>query len=192
MDTARRQVLRGAAATAAVGITSTVLPSAVAAASTLTLDASAGPVTARHIRWVITERRGPEDAIQATELILMNGGVDIDGSATATVTNPGGDNPVEEEPQSAFDTVDITKWLDFAFADDFSDLQGRSELRIEFPGPITFDEYRWLTGNDFPDRDPVSWTLEVSADGEVWTVVDARSGYATTTDREAVVGPFTL
>ncbi|MEV6343281.1 fibronectin type III domain-containing protein [Actinoplanes sp. NPDC051851] len=38
------------------------------------------------------------------------------------------------------------------------------------------DRYSITSANDAPDRDPVDWTLQGSADGGTWTTLDQRSG----------------
>ena len=186
----RRELLRAASAGAALGITTRTLPAAAVAASTLTFRSGTGPVTATYVRWVITERAGAANSVQASELTLTNEGSVV--STGGTYTNPGGDNPGSETPGAAFDGRTATKWLDLNFSADDLGTDGRSELRIQFPAPRTFDEYSWSTANDFPDRDPVTWTLEVSDDGESWVVVDLQQQYAATADRQVLVGPFTL
>jgi hypothetical protein len=103
------------------------------------------------------------------------------------VTNPAGYSPEGEEPEKVYDGDLETKWLDLDF-----DMNGRSVIVIEFPEPVSFDSYRWVTANDSEERDPVSWTLEVSSDGASWTEVDEKVDASVVTDREATVGPFAL
>jgi hypothetical protein len=142
-----------------------------------------------HVRWVITERRGDNDSIQVAELALFSEGEQLpnrDDDGTIVVTNPGGLNPDsgEEEPEKVYDGDPETKWLDF---DD-----SESTLVLEFPDPVTFDSYSWVTANDEEDRDPVSWKVEVSTDGIEWTTVHECSDVAVPTGRGETVGPFSL
>ena len=47
--------------------------------------------------------------------------------------------------------------------------------------------YQFITGNDSPERDPVSWTLYGSDDNASWTVVDSREDAVITDERNAEV-----
>jgi hypothetical protein len=51
---------------------------------------------------------------------------------------------------------------------------------------------RICTANDSPERDPVSWRVEGSHDGANWVVVDEKTAYATTTDRNTYLPDFTI
>ena len=44
--------------------------------------------------------------------------------------------------------------------------------QMQFPEPQTVSSYVFTSGNDVPERDPRSWVLEGSADGNAWTEVD--------------------
>jgi autotransporter-associated beta strand protein len=46
--------------------------------------------------------------------------------------------------------------------------------------------YNWTTANDSPDRDPVTWELDASADGTSWFMVDSQANYNATTNRFTV------
>jgi alpha-L-fucosidase 2 len=43
------------------------------------------------------------------------------------------------------------------------------------PGGLVVSSYSFTSGNDMPDRDPRSWTLEGSNDGGGWTLLDQRT-----------------
>lgn len=149
---------------------------------------------------MITEARLGVGLIQAAEIILYNGGVALantgndspDGSII--VTNPDGysDPDYDEGPTNAYDGDSGSKWLDFNFPSPQYSVTGQSILVIQFPASVTFDSYSWVTGNDEPGRDPISWRLEVSSDGTTWTTVDTRSSLTVTDVRGATVGPFTV
>jgi hypothetical protein len=153
-------------------------------------NVASGAVT--HVRWVITDWRDPssEDYVQVADLILIAGGVplpDRSDDPTILVTNPGGSNPSGEGPDKGYDGESSTKWLDFESA-----INASSTLVIAFPAPVTFDSYSWVTADDAEGRDPISWRLEVSCDGETFTTVDSRSDVSVTPGRAEVVGPFDL
>ena len=43
---------------------------------------------------------------------------------------------------------------------------------------MTISSYAFTSANDMPDRDPKSWTLEGSNDGQAWTLLDRRTNQA--------------
>ncbi len=47
-----------------------------------------------------------------------------------------------------------------------------------FYQPQLINAYRITTGNDAPERDPKSWEIQGSDDGEHWTVLDAINDYS--------------
>lgn len=59
------------------------------------------------------------------------------------------------------------KWL--AFHD-------HASLEFQLTQPTTVDRYVLTSANDEPGRDPSAWTLRGSSDGELWRVLDTRSG----------------
>jgi hypothetical protein len=55
-------------------------------------------------------------------------------------------------------------------------LPGTAWLQYRALRPAVLACY-WLTsGEDCPERDPASWTLEATSDGATWHVLDQRSG----------------
>ena len=103
------------------------------------------------------------NSIQLAELALFREGVRQHALA---VTNPGGNNPVGEEPPRADDANPATKWLDY----------NRGDLVYDFGVPVEIDAYSITTANDAPERDPVRWTLQASIDGISWEVLDDQTG----------------
>lgn len=98
----------------------------------------------------------------------------------ADITNEGGNSPGNEGPRGAIDDNADTKWLDF----------NKGGIRIDFKEPIEIDSYAWLTGNDHPERDPVSWVLRGSNDGSTWNNVDIRGDIDITQGRHSWIGPW--
>jgi photosystem II stability/assembly factor-like uncharacterized protein len=92
-----------------------------------------------------------------------------------TVTNPGGDNPEEEGPANLVDGDADTKWLDHNFNADNSQTTGSSTIIIDAGEDVSFEGYEWVTANDDPERDPISWSVSGSDDGENWTLIDEAS-----------------
>lgn len=128
----------------------------------------------RYFRFRQTQLRDDLGAngVQISELSLFTLGLRENPSA---VINPGGNNPVGEEPIRADDADVNTKWLDF----------NRGALVYDYGLPVEIDAYSFTTADDEIGRDPVRWYFEGSLDGVVWEVLDDRSGedYPTPTAR---------
>ncbi len=125
------------------------------------------PATFRYFRFTPTRRRGggvDNVIVQLAEFVFLREGLALDTSGL-TVTNPGGSNPNGEEPLRIIDGDPQTKWLDF----------NQQPLIFAFPDPVMIDSYRLTTANDFPDRDPLRWTLEGSDDGTNWVMIDRQA-----------------
>ncbi len=55
--------------------------------------------------------------------------------------------------------------------------QGRPVVwQLTLPKAQALDRYAFTSANDVPARDPSTWTLEGSADGTAWTVLDRHEG----------------
>lgn len=55
-----------------------------------------------------------------------------------------------------------------------------------------YDTYKWYTANDASERDPTSWTIELSKDWNNWTTVDTVSGATITTSRYALAFTWSI
>lgn len=75
------------------------------------------------------------------------------------VANPGGNSPAGEGPCNA-GCEDRSKWLDFR----------KRPLEFTLPSLPVVAGVELVTANDFPERDPVGWRLEVGARSG-WTVL---------------------
>ena len=126
----------------------------------------------RYFRWNITAGSGGP-YLQAMEFQLLSGGVPVVWDPAVVVTD-NKSNPATEVPQNLVDGNSGTKWLAYS---------STCIVDIDNVNGVIFDEYRFMTGNDAADRDPDSWTLEVSNDGTTWTVVSTVTGAAVTASR---------
>ena len=92
-------------------------------------------------------------------------------STTAALTptdySARGQNGTKEGVAMLFDGKTATKWLDFS---------GTSWVQVSFAAPVALSAYSLTSANDYPVRDPATWTLSGSNDGTTWTTVDSRSG----------------
>ncbi|WP_367874096.1 hypothetical protein [Luteolibacter sp. Populi] len=143
-------------------------------ASLTVRSVAGGPSTYKFVRFTPRKLRNDltANSIQLAEFYLLNAGEKLEG---ATYTNPGGDNPAEQEPVYAGDGLNDTKWLD----------HNKGALQLEFPAAVTFDTYGFTTAGDAAERDPLRWIIEGSADGTTWTLIEniTTFDYVTPTTR---------
>ncbi len=76
------------------------------------------------------------------------------------------ENPPNEVATNLTDDDENTKWLAF---------EPTATLTLELAEPAVVSHYVLTSANDSPGRDPASWTLEASTDGETWVELDSRS-----------------
>ncbi|MFJ6634820.1 GH92 family glycosyl hydrolase [Streptomyces sp. NPDC091376] len=81
----------------------------------------------------------------------------------ASAENSGGG----ETKENLVDLQPSTKWLAFEPA-------GWAEFSMD--APVKVVTYALTSANDFAERDPKDWTLQGSADGKDWKVLDTREG----------------
>ena len=123
-----------------------------------------GEVSYQLVRFTPIELRTGGGTIQLEDFRFMNGSVEVEPIA---VSDPGGTNlpGAAEGVEKLIDDHDYnnyppsdpatTKWLSGVL----------SPIVFDFGTTATFDSYSFVTGNDFPDRDPVKWIMEGSSDG---------------------------
>lgn len=77
-----------------------------------------------------------------------------------------GDSPNNEGVENLIDDDENTKWLAFART---------ATITLELEEPAVITNYVMTSANDFAGRDPETWTLRGSTDGETWVDLDTRS-----------------
>ncbi|WP_454086200.1 ThuA domain-containing protein [Georgenia sp. Marseille-Q6866] len=77
-----------------------------------------------------------------------------------------GDQPNNERAVNLIDDDSSTKWLSFART---------STISLELTEAAVVTNYVMTSANDFAGRDPATWTLRGSVDGETWVDLDTRS-----------------
>ena len=76
-----------------------------------------------------------------------------------------------------------TKFLDF----------NKQPAEFQFSSQVVLVSYEWVTGDDDPDRDMLSWRLEGRKNAAgAWTTLQSISNYPTTQDRKQIVGRFDI
>lgn len=146
----------------------------------------------RFLRWNITERKSTGGGgVQATEFQLTNDGSGISWNQHAMAMNPDGAFASWESWANIVDNVLTNKGIDTSFG---SGTTGLSSITIDtgFFESLEFDGYRYMTGNDATHRDPVSWRLYSSPDGETWTLLDEVNGATITNSRQTWTQVFDI
>jgi len=164
--------------------TSTYTFAAVSGASNVTRtvqvrSVAGGFSTFRYLRFKATKLRNgtATGLVQLAEFGFQNNGNAV---AISSVTNPGGNNPVNEEVDKVIDGLTTTKWLDTT--------NGYLIFDLGEPNPPLDEnrvtDYSFITANDATDRDPLQWTLEGSNDQTAWTLIEnVNFDYPTTLTR---------
>jgi len=110
-----------------------------------------------------------EEAIdKAFILARINDITDQPGIITAQ-----GENQPNELKEYAFDNDNTTKWLDLANANPAT---RSSWIQYQSSGSsYVATQYTITSADDFPDRDPKSWSFLGSNNGSEWTTLDTRT-----------------
>jgi len=173
------------------------LPPEYWAATNATAHRLAG-VTAQYLRFTVHAARNEVNSVDFgssgfcfAELRLFSNGEPVLYPAGTTVNAPGGSyNNAGSYPYSPIRVVDN---------DISSDTNNRwysdvmiNPLTVNMGRPISFDAYGLYTAYNVPNRDPVSWTLEISNNKTDWYIIDQQTNAAVTTARAALAGPWAL
>eukprot|EP01059_Diplonema_ambulator_P037536 TRINITY_DN9978_c0_g1_i1.p1 TRINITY_DN9978_c0_g1~~TRINITY_DN9978_c0_g1_i1.p1 ORF type:complete len:453 (+),score=123.15 TRINITY_DN9978_c0_g1_i1:88-1446(+) len=103
-------------------------------------------------RWERARQDGTGKTYQIAEFHFSMEGVEID-LTDVTATSESGEHPKGEGPENLIDKDPNTKCLDNA----------RKSLLFNFANASAIiDAFTFTTANDFPDRDPVRWHLQIS------------------------------
>jgi hypothetical protein len=145
------------------------------------------PGNYRYYRWNIINVLVSGNAVQSAEFVFQINGVDQSMSGI-TISNPGGSNPLGEEPPKLIDNNLNTKWLDFNIR-----TNGYSNIIFDFgAGQMRkFNGYRWATANDNNGRDSKSWIVAGSNNGVNWTTLSTVTNFVPTINRNTWQSPQT-
>ena len=125
--------------------------------------------------------------VQFADLNVYGNGNRIDYSqATATWVDLSGTNA------DLLPGCDVSYGIDNSNSTMFGAKKYNGTYTIDFGIKQIFDSYNYVTGNDFSDRDPVSWTIQVSNDKNIWYTVDVQTNVTIPTSRATATQPFAL
>jgi hypothetical protein len=159
--------------------------------SSFTTSSNDIPYIPRYIRWIMTQTKSPDNfaAIQASDLVLLYQGSTVSWNPSSTATNPDGGSTPNEQAYNLLDSNPTTKWCDLSFG---TTSYGTSSVYIDNITPILFDSYYYVTSNDSPQRDPITWTLAISNDNSTWKVIDTQISVGITSSRYTSTQIFTI
>lgn len=95
--------------------------------------------------------------------------VDVTNEGVYSVSRDNGAGP--EGNEGSLKLIDNNYNSKFLQGDFVGDLW----MQLIYEEPQFIGAYTFTSGNDAPDRDPTSWYLEASNDGENWVTIDERS-----------------
>jgi PKD repeat protein len=110
----------------------------------------------------ITSRVTDEVSVGTTALRNMS----VDSGNT--VTSP---DSVDSPPAESVD-----KLTDGNYSSKFLSFSSNASVIINAQKPYPLKGYVLVSGNDAPERDPQSWILSASNDGDTWTEIDSHTG----------------
>ncbi len=155
---------------------------------------SAVDVPITNIRFFATGKRAGDNYFQMSELEFYDTSDNLitfsDVAAYIGETSSTPNYPVaSENVAKLFDGNTTTKMCCY-----WSDAGIRVDMTLT--SAIMSDllkSYRYCTGNDFPSRDPVSWTVLASSDnGATWFTIDTRSNATVPSTRNAYTNSFSV
>jgi alpha-tubulin suppressor-like RCC1 family protein len=123
-------------------------------------------------------------ALQYSEFILLYNGQRISSTGAIVYDISGNTSNTGLNFSNTLDNNVNTKYYD----------ANKNPLIFEYPTQMYVDSFTYSTGNDGPERDPVTWVLAGSNDKNTWTNLHIQStAFNVTTSRNTQITPsFTL
>ena len=137
----------------------------------------------RYVRFTVTSTRTGGQNPGVSEFQLLRDGVYVP-CPTDTLTYATSQSGPTGGPERLIDSDTVTKWLAGAPSGQY--------FRVDLRNPMAFNGYRWYTANDAPERDPISWTVEVSPDNATWYTADVQTNQVITGTRSMLAGAWNL
>ena len=157
------------------------------------------PVVFRSFRFKLEGCKSNADAVQLSELKLLDGGDDVTRPYASigydeTAEDDATPYPAKENPSLLVDGTVDTKWLDWRILPSHPAADHeRAWLQINYDAPKHITGYAWYTANDRSERDPTAWRLQGSNDGgATWVDIDVQTGFTATATRKTLTGTFAV
>eukprot|EP01064_Diplonema_japonicum_P001530 TRINITY_DN1099_c1_g1_i1.p1 TRINITY_DN1099_c1_g1~~TRINITY_DN1099_c1_g1_i1.p1 ORF type:complete len:480 (+),score=101.48 TRINITY_DN1099_c1_g1_i1:90-1442(+) len=147
----------------------------------------------RSRKWERTRLEGTAKSYQIADFHFAHEGVEMSSYDGVEATSESQDHPGTEGPANLMDKNPKTKCLD----------NGKKSFLFNFTVDAVIDSFTFTTANDFPERDPVKWHLQVSVqtpqneEGENTTVTwetlhNMSTPYPTPTNRSVMLEWFSF
>lgn len=152
------------------------------------------PLTYRHFRFKIDKARilNNEGLVQISEIKLFNGEEDVTGLRTSFECGSSAYRSANS-PDRVLDNNLDTKWIPECDSAK-NPIYETMWIGLFYAEGQHVTSYSWATANDAGGnpsyREPISWRLQASDDGETWIDLDVQADYPTTSDRKTYVGLF--
>lgn len=147
----------------------------------------------QYIRWIITKVEGNPPtygwAVQASEFVIYdtNGNrIYYPDKATAAA------HPYADHDNSSIEYADKLIDNNTSNGKFYDPTTCPVTIQIDIGKPVSIGYYGYYTANDDFNRDPVSWSLYLSEDGNQYILADTRSDITITDQRNALVGKYKI
>ncbi len=143
----------------------------------------------RYYQWRITKRRGVDNGVQVSKLYLYDKNkVQIDMSSYV-LTNPQGTSPIGYTADKLIDTNLLSKWFTYILENALYMYGAVINLDrgIGFSSKPAPYYYNWITAEDAPNRDPISWVFYGSNDSFNWFLLNQVDNSNVTTNRNTLI-----
>jgi hypothetical protein len=146
----------------------------------------------RYLYLNITQRRADAYKMQIGELELFKYGTNVNiphPYILQSISTPGSSSDGGQGPDKLIDGTSTTKYLGGNWP---VGVYGSSNITIDLGRMLEFNQYRFLTADDDPTRDPVSWTLWGSVDNVAYVLLDNVTAATITSSRQTATQLFNI
>lgn len=121
----------------------------------------------QYVRFIFTASRVA--GIQIQKVYFYSNATKLDCSTATATSTP---DVIDPHPASNLISNDLSKKYYYHMTSPLPVV-----VLIKFISPLSINRYSFISGNDVSDRDPKSWTVEVSSDNVNWRQVDTKQNY---------------
>ena len=144
---------------------------------------------ARYVRFTVTKIRGANNVMQFNQLHLYSNSSRVLWNTSATTLSFfDAFADISERSIRIIAPTDNNKWCVVYGSVPLPPIS----VVIDNLSTINIDSYAYVTGNDSDERDPVSWTFEVSTDNLNWELVGSGTNENITNSRNTSTQLFPL
>ena len=157
-----------------------------------------GDIPYRWFRFTVKKNKSNVNVTQFSELALYGAdgkrqnigltlGTNVETLTPGQVASPAAyalGNPTTENASMLFDGLTTTKWCPNFNTPSVTDPATHRTVVMRLDNDASaITAYNLCSANDYAERDPITWTLETSADGDTWIPLDTRTDVVPPTAR---------